>query len=108
MAETNNDLNRAAQFLPFDSLKGLTEELNERIARRTRVERRELSDEDKEEISTALRSVDVGDRVKLVFYYNGNYVELNGAIEVVDSLHRCLVIDGSKIRYDDVALLKIL
>ena len=41
----NDDLNRAAQFLPFDAMKGLTEALQERIDRRMKIERIELTDE---------------------------------------------------------------
>lgn len=39
----DDDVNRAAQFLPFDALKGLTEEIQSRIEKRTRVERKEIS-----------------------------------------------------------------
>ena len=49
-----DDVNRAAQFLPFDALKGLSEEIQSRIEKRSRVERKELSEERKEEISAVL------------------------------------------------------
>ena len=39
MANRNDDLNRAAQFLPFDALKGLSEEIQSRIERRSRIEK---------------------------------------------------------------------
>lgn len=39
MANRNDDLNRAAQFLPFDALKGLSEEIQRRIERRSRIEK---------------------------------------------------------------------
>ena len=39
MVNRNDDLNRAAQFLPFDALKGLSEEIQRRIERRSRIER---------------------------------------------------------------------
>lgn len=59
MAVKNNDgVNRAAQFLPFDALKGLSEELQSRIEKRTRVPKHEFSDEKKEELSKTLVRVD--------------------------------------------------
>ena len=56
--KNNDDVNRAAQFLPFDALKGLSEELQSRIEKRTRVPRHEFSDEKKEELSKTLVRVD--------------------------------------------------
>ena len=50
MENKNDDSNRAAQFLPFAALKGLSEELQNRIERRSRVDKIELSDESKDEI----------------------------------------------------------
>ena len=43
----DDDINRAAQFLPFDALKGLSEEIQSRIERRTRIERKEISEDKK-------------------------------------------------------------
>ena len=37
--------NRAAQFAPFDALKGLKEAIKERAERKSRISRRELSEE---------------------------------------------------------------
>ena len=42
----DEELNRAAQFMPFDALKGLTEELRKREERHCRVEKTELSEEE--------------------------------------------------------------
>ena len=44
-AKKFDDVNRAAQFLPFDALKGLSEEIQSRIEKRSRIERKELSEE---------------------------------------------------------------
>ena len=43
-----NKADRAAQFQPFDALKGLQEELRAREERRTRVAKKELSEEQME------------------------------------------------------------
>ena len=69
--KNNDDVNRAAQFLPFDALKGLSEELQSRIEKRTRVPRHEFSDEKKEELSKTLVRVDKGTVAKnnVVYHY---------------------------------------
>ena len=72
--KNNDDVNRAAQFLPFDALKGLSEELQSRIEKRTRVPKHEFSDEKKEELSKTLVRVDKGTVVRINFYLNGHYI----------------------------------
>ena len=70
------DVNRAAQFLPFDALKGLTEEIQSRIEKLTRVERKEISDERKEEISSVLCKLEKDMVINLTFYSAGHYYEV--------------------------------
>ena len=68
-----DDVNRAAQFLPFDALKGLSEEIQSRIEKRSRIERKELSEERQEEISSVLCKINKGTTVKVEFYSCGHY-----------------------------------
>lgn len=74
MENKNDDLNRAAQFLPFDALKGLSEELQNRIERRSRVDKIELSDESKDAISNVLCRVKKGTEIRVKYYKNGHYL----------------------------------
>ena len=67
-----DDVNRAAQFLPFDALKGLSEEIQSRIEKRSRIERKELSEERQEEISSVLCKINKGKTVKVEFYSCGD------------------------------------
>ena len=85
----DDDVNRAAQFLPFDALKGLTEEIQSRIEKRTRVERKEISDERKEEISSVLCKLEKGMVINLTFYSAGHYYEVEGVFEKINSLRIC-------------------
>ena len=48
-----NREDRAKQFLPFDALKGLREELKRREEIALRTERRQLSEEESERLSKA-------------------------------------------------------
>ena len=106
--KNDEEINRAAQFLPFDALKGLAEELQERIDRRNRVSRRELSEEDAAAISAALMRVGAGALVRLEFYEDGKYIEVEGVIDGRDDTQKCVIIGEKKIFYDDICHLVVL
>jgi len=102
MASRNEDIDRAAQFLPFDALKGLNEELQSRIEKRSRVERHEFSDEMKEELAQTLMRVASGMVVRVKFYFNGHYVDLEGLVEKNSVVYHYIMIGQGKIYYDDI------
>ena len=70
-------LNRAAQFLPFDALKGLSEELQSRIDQRSKMERIELCEEQQQVISDELNKVQVGSSKRINFFMNGHYIKVS-------------------------------
>lgn len=88
------NLERAKQFLPFDSLKGLREELAKREARRMRVKRRELSEEEKERLSASLRQATRGTRVSVCYYADGTYFDVVGTVTDCDTLAGALTVAG--------------
>ena len=102
-----NKANRAAQFQPFDALKGLQEELRMREERRNRVAKKEVSDEKAEEISKELIKIQKGSNVEIVFYRNGRYYELTGYVSAKNDTYKYLIIGEEKITYDDIYELKI-
>ena len=104
----NDGLNRAAQFLPFDALKGLSEELQSRIDRRSKMERIELCEEQQQVISDELSRVQVGSCVRINFFMNGHYIDLEGVVEKLDTLHRYLMIGQRKIFYSDIHDIRII
>ena len=103
-----NNKERAKQFLPFDALKGLTEALREREERRTRVEKKQLSEDMAEELSLALSEVEVGTSVRITFYSDGHYLDLEGTVTQIDAIYRRLRIGGERIRFDDILRLTLL
>lgn len=107
MARNDENLNRAAQFLPFDALKGLNEEIQSRIERRSRVERIELSDDAKEEMSLTLRKIGRKTRVRLKFYSIGHYYAIEGDVVNIDFIYYYLVIGQQKIFFDDIYEIEI-
>ena len=101
-----NKADRAAQFQPFDALKGLQEELRAREERRTRVEKKELSDEHIEALSTALAKIYKKSKVEITFYRAGHYYNLRGEVEGKSDIYKYLLIGQEKIFYDDIYELK--
>lgn len=103
-----NRVNRAAQFMPFDALKGLREELKAREERRLRVEKVDITDEMAEEISSKLRQIQKGTKIALTFYYNGHYVDLEGTVSNIDGIYKYLAIGEEKIFFENIYKLKII
>ena len=103
-----NKADRAAQFQPFDALKGLQEELREREERRTRVEKKELSEERVDEISSALAKIYKRMEVEVTFYCSGHYYNIKGLVVDKNDIYKYLVVGEGKIFYDDIYEIKLL
>ena len=67
-----NREDRAKQFLPFDTLKGLREELKKREEKHSRIEKPVLSETQQSEISERLKSLLPGDKIRLSYYAVGH------------------------------------
>lgn len=102
MENKNDDLNRAAQFLPFDALKGLLEELQNRIERRSRVDKIELSDESKDAISNVLCRVKKGTEIRVKYYKNGHYLIVEGMVTKISQVYHWLKVVDTLIYFDDI------
>ena len=102
-----NKANRAAQFQPFDALKGLQEELRMREERRNRVAKKEVSEEKAEVISEELLKMRKGSKVRIVFYRDGRYYGLKGSVLAKNDVYRYLVIGDEKIAYNDIYDIKV-
>ena len=100
-----NRVERAKQFLPFDALKGLKEELESREEKISRVPRHELTEERAEEISAVIQQLYKGAKIIMMFYRAGHYYELKGTIANVNTIYKYLLIGEEKIFFDDIELL---
>lgn len=99
---------RAKQFLPFDALKGLQEELRQQEFLATRVPRRQLSDEAAALLSHRLSRVKRGDRILVEFYHEGHYLLLEADVTDKNETARTLTLGHTAIAYEDIIRLKIL
>ena len=97
--------NRAKQFMPFAALKGYEEALRER--EKIIVPKSELSEEKKEELDRIFQEVRKNIILKVVYFSNDEYVQVEGMIARIDKDARILQIVNTKIPFDDIYNIEI-
>ncbi len=102
MANKLSKESRAVQFAPFDALKGLTEELALREQKRLLIEKKELSEEQSNELSNLLSIIKNGDNITLTFFYKGRYVNVCAVVSKINHVEKFLLLNGQKILFEDV------
>lgn len=93
--------NRAKQFMPFDALKGFREALTEK--ERIRVPKRELSEEQKEELDCKLHQIHRMDIVTVTYFRDEEYVQVTGVVSGIDESSRVLKIVNTRMPFDDIS-----
>ena len=91
---------RAKQFMPFAALKGYEEALREK--ERIIVEKIELSEDRKEELDVKLHQVHKNDIITVVYYENGEYIQITGMVSRLDSTAKVIKIVNKKIDFDNI------
>ena len=97
---------RAAQFAPFDALKGLNEALRLAEYEHDRIEQGEISEEQAEKISTALQQIDKNTKVKIKYFYDGHERIFEGKIKV-DVYEQTIEFGGKKYNLDCILDIEI-
>ena len=103
-----NRADRAAQFAPFDALKGLKEAIKEREERKSRISRRELSDEHQEVLSETIKQLETGAMVEVVFYSNGHYFTIRDTFTDINPTNKYIMVGERKINFFDLYEINIL
>ena len=93
---------RAKQFAPFDSLKGLQEALREKEAKHLLEDKKEISEDLIEINSRVLFSLESGEHVAVKYYFNGHYLNETGIVENNDRNKGNIKIKNIVISYDDI------
>lgn len=91
---------RAKQFMPFAALRGYEEAL--RAKERIIVDKKELSEEKKEELDEMIHLIKKQDIVTVIYYEKDEYLKLTGMISRLDFDSRILQIVGTKIDFDNI------
>ena len=92
---------RAKQFMPFDAVKGLGNALRLKEYEHERVQKGDLSEEKIGEISKVLLDIKKGGIVKIKYFEDGHYFEIDGA-SCVDYVEQIIKIDKKTIKFDDI------
>ena len=99
---------RAKQFLPFDAMKGLQEALRDREEKLSRVGRRELSEEDMQDLSLEVMRLHNGDLIRVLYYSSFHEIEKKGMLEKVDMTGRYIILAGERIFLDDIYKIELI
>ena len=102
--KNNQKLDRAKIFLPFDALKGLQDALREK--EKILVDKKILSVEEKEKIAKKLLQVKKGMIIKVIYYENKEYIELEGIVSTIDYTYQYLKIVKKEIAFNDILDIK--
>lgn len=97
---------RAKQFLPFQSLKGLETELRKR--EKVKVAKKELSFDQVEEISRELQKIQKGMLVCVVYYENDEYIKKEGIVLEINIPFQYLQIVKEKIDFQSILEIRII
>ena len=89
-----NRVSRAKQFLPFDALKGLQEALREKEIEYE--EKKELSEDTLSELNDKFNQVENGKCIKLKYYKNGRYSEIEGIVTNIDYIKKKIQINKTE------------
>ena len=101
--EKMSNKDRAKQFLPFNSLRGYYDLIREKEKEIT--PKRELSDNDLEELSNKLNMIEKNMMVKLRYYDTDRYIDIEGIVSKIDSTYKYIVIVKTKISFNDITLI---
>lgn len=96
---------RAKIFMPFDALKGLKEAFLEK--ERIVVEKKDLTEDDINQLNYVFSIIKIGDMVECVYYDNDEYISKKGLVSKINFDGRVLQIVKDKIKFDDIYLLNI-
>ena len=101
-----NRQDRAKQFAPFEALKGLREALTEKEYENEKMQRRELSEEESDEIQADILKLQKGDTVEITCFESGYYFTVKGKVVKKDVTFKYLVVGDGKISFDDIYKIK--
>lgn len=94
------DKKRAAQFMPFNGLRGYAEQV--RAAQLRRAARREITEDRARALNNALLGLARGDSVSIIHFTGNGYACTHTTIVEVDPVYRRLRTEDGIIRFKDL------
>lgn len=92
---------RARQFMPFSALKGFQELVREKD--RVRVAKKELSEDDLQELSRKIQNLKKGMMAEVTYFCQGEYIKTQGVVTEIDFTFHRLTVVKTKINFDDIS-----
>ena len=102
----NKNVDRAKQFLPFEALKGFKEAI--RMIENKGDTKKELSEDNKNDINNILKKLDKGNKVKVKYYYLTEYIEVISNFLKIDEINKVLYLKNTKINIEDIISINII
>ena len=102
----NKNVDRAKQFLPFEALKGFKEAI--RMIENKGDTKKELSEDNKNDINNILKKLDKGNKVKVKYYYLTEYIEVISNFLKIDEINKVLYLKDTKINIEDIISINII
>lgn len=96
---------RAKQFMPFAALRGLPDALAKK--EKILVPKIELSPEMEEELDMRMHQLAKGKMATVVYFQNGEYIQITGLVARIDETSRLLQIVNTKIRFADILQVEV-
>lgn len=94
------DRKRAAQFMPFNGLRGYAEQVT--AAQIRRAARREITEDRARALNDALLELEKGDTVAITYFTGNGYACTHTTIVEVDPVYRRLRTEVGIIRFKDL------
>lgn len=91
---------RAQMFQSFDALEGFRDII--RAQEKIVVEKRELTDDDCDQLNQTIMQIEKGMMVKVVFYEDGQFVQVEGKVAKINFDTKILQIVKKKIKMNTI------
>ena len=99
-------LQRAQQFQPYDALRGFNDLLRQQ--ERIIIPKKELSEDDYEELNDKASQLQVGKMVSIIHYESNEYVQTTGILSSLDVEKKILQVVKTRIHLKDIVHIDIL
>lgn len=99
--EKMNKRDRAKQFLPFNSLRGYYDLIEEK--QKVIIPKRELSDYDIELLNDKLKQIEKNMMIKVTYYDIDSYKTIEGIVSKIDFGNKTLMIVKTLISLNDIS-----
>ena len=93
-------ISRTKQFLPFDALKGFKEALAEKEVEYDK--RIDLTEDSYMELENQLNKIEKGSKIKIKYYKNKKYIEIEGEVTNIDYIRKKIRINDENINICDI------